>query len=182
MKISAKLIFLYILLLTASVSVAVIIHNPLGILIVVLAIVVIGASCFIAMQQSSDPLDELRGNRKYMMFSDQIEHLAKNKAAVEMWGSNAQSYVDASSVSKSYELISRQMNNIIASAVKYIKTYDYVSRPRAQYLGKLICQSDELVKKLHELQELILKVDDSTSDVDISYVDDLLSALRDMGE
>lgn len=182
MKLNGVFLALSGVLLLMAVIIASFLSVILGVIVIVLAIIVIVALNFLGAQSNSDVVERLRSSPKRGFFDNQIEHLVKNYHAIQQWGSNAKEYDETSSITKSYNLIVSQMNNIMESAIKYIKTYDYISQPRSTYIVGLLDKSDTLVSKLHELQELILKVDDSTSDVDISYVDDMLEALRELGK
>lgn len=127
-----------------------------------------------------DLVDRLRRAPKNGLFGNAVEHLVRDYYAVESQSEHLQGYDADSSITKSYQMISSQMKNIMESAIKYISTYNYFSRPVPSYLEKLVHQADGLVTKLNELMELLIQVEDSTSDVDVSYVDDLLDSLRQM--
>lgn len=154
--------------------------GPLGVALFLMWAIVTGLLVYMEVVSGKDPLIKLRKAPKAGMFQKQVQQLCTSYMSVYSWRDHQKDYDAESSIYKSYDLIASQMDNIIESATKYIKTYDYYSRPTPSYLNDLVRQSKGLVERLHELQDLILKVDDSTSDVDITYVDDLLEALRDM--
>lgn len=167
-------------LLLCVIAIALVAGPVFGVLLVLLWLVVTGALNYLVYTNSKDLTLRIEKSAKYGLFRDEINLLKRNYLAVLDWGSNTSEYDAESSITKAYNLISTQMDNTVESAIKYIKTYDYHTRPRPGYLLDLCNKSNQLVRRLHELQELILKVDDSTSDVDITYVDDLLDALREM--
>lgn len=182
MKGYVKVNILCLALLIGVVTIVSLIGGAIGMVLVLLWCVITGALNYMEYLSSKDPVTKLMRAAPRGQFTDEVNAICKNYEAVSSWSKNATQYDSASSISKSYDLISLQMLNILESATKYIKTYDYISRPRPTFLQGLQRESYELVRKLHELQELILKIDDSTSDVDISYVDDLLDGLRQMSE
>ena len=67
-------------------------------------------------------------------------------------------------------------------AHEYVKHYDYVMRPSPTYLHKQVNAAEELARKISELSDLCLQIDDAASDVDASYVGDLMSSLQDLIE
>lgn len=67
-------------------------------------------------------------------------------------------------------------------ADEYVKHYDYALRPTPTYLHKQVHAAEELARKLSELSDLCLQIDDAASDVDASYVGDLMSSLQDLIE
>ena len=151
-----------------------------GVLLLFFWLILTAGLNYMAYTNSKNPLNQLQKVSKKNGFIRPIRTLTTNYMAIMDWAEHAKEYDPESSITKSYELLSSQMNNIIESAAKYVKTYDWHTRPKPKYLLDLVDQSNKLVSRLHELQELILKVDDSTSDVDITYVDDLLQALREI--
>ena len=182
MKGYVKVNILCLFLLIGVVVLCTLIGGIIGVALVLLWCLITGALNYMEYISSKDPVTRLMRAAPKGQFVDEVNAICKNCEAISSWSKNALQYDSDSSISKSYELITMQMNNIMESATKYIKTYDYVSKPRPVFLHDLQRESYSLVRKLHELQELILKIDDSTSDVDITYVDDLLDGLRQMSE
>lgn len=169
-------------MLVCALIVAGIAGGGFGVLLLFFWLILTGGLNYMAYSNSQNPLSQLQKASKQNGFIRPIRTLTTNYHAIMDWAEHAKEYDAESSITKSYELLSSQMNNIIESASKYVKTYDWHTRPKPKYLLDLVDQSNKLVARLHELQELILKVDDSTSDVDITYVDDLLQALREVQE
>lgn len=153
-----------------------------GTILLVFWAIFVGGLCYMEHLSQVDILARLERAKPSGYFVSEVQTLTTNYKAIESWSEHAESHGVESSIYKSHELLFSQMNNILESAIKFIKSYDYHTNPTPKYLWDLQKQSDKLVKKLHELQDLVLQVDDSTSEVDISYVDDLLSALREMKE
>lgn len=169
-----------LILLVCAVIIALVLNNILGTIVLIMWGVIIFLLNCLEYLASKDICRRLVSAPKFSVFDDQVKALQRSYMSVENWRKNAEEYEANSSIAKSYELISSQMNNILESAIKYMKTYDYVAFPEPSHLTSLVKQSKVLVSKLHELQDLIMQVDDSTGDVDITYVDDLLVALRDI--
>ena len=81
-----------------------------------------------------------------------------------------------------YDLLSKNAYSNVDKATKWIQHYDYISRPSMSYIKTLVDNSKLITTKLNDLDELILKVDDSTNSIDMSFVDDMLNSLREVLE
>ena len=79
-----------------------------------------------------------------------------------------------------YELVCRQVENNIDSAIKFMEMYDYVQRPGTRYLDDLFLENKQLIVNLNEVVEQFIKIENSAHDVDTTYIDDLLVSLREM--
>lgn len=79
-----------------------------------------------------------------------------------------------------YELVCRQVDNNIESAIKFMEMYDYVQRPGTQYLDELFLENKQLIANFNEVVEQFIKIENSVHDEDTSYIDDLLVSLREM--
>jgi hypothetical protein len=77
-----------------------------------------------------------------------------------------------------YELIAKQVISNIKSAIQYMQTYDYVTRPTPDYLDKLCKNNKKLLSRVSELIEVVIQIDSTADDVDLTKVDDILESLR----
>lgn len=89
---------------------------------------------------------------------------------------------DNESITKAVDLIHQKIVHNYESAKTFLKYYDWKLKPASPYFDKLAESSKLMSVKLSELTELISEVQDSTSDVDISYVVDFTSSLSSMIE
>ena len=58
-----------------------------------------------------------------------------------------------------YEDIKQQAQSNMDSAIGFIQTYDYYTRPQPVYLDNLCRQGDELVRKFNILVEKMVDID-----------------------
>ena len=77
-----------------------------------------------------------------------------------------------------YEKIEEQMKSNIDSAEGFMKTYDYVTCPKPEYLNRLCASGDELVAKYNKLVEKLVDVDTNLTSFDSAYVDDVIDCLE----
>lgn len=112
------------------------------------------------------------------LFRHSIEKLTWNHTAILA----KESYFSeqSESIQNAYQLICLKSEKYLNSAIAYMRQYDYVSRPQPFHMQELARNSDILVAKLQELSEDCFKINDAASDIDISIIDDLLSALDGM--
>lgn len=175
-----KVALVSIVMMVCILLISAIIGPIFGIILILCWLIFTGALGYMEYMSQRDLISRLERAKRLGYFNAEVDTLTVNYRAIEAWGEHAASHGEESSIYKSHDLLFSQMKNIIESAIKFMNTYDYHTNPYPQYLMDLCKQSQKLVGKLHELQNLVLQVDDSTSEVDISYVDDLLSALREM--
>jgi len=84
------------------------------------------------------------------------------------------------SLRQTFDLISKRIILNMDRANRYIDSYDYVTLPDPVYLRKVANNSSEMIRKLNELSDLALQIEDSATDVDSSSADYMLEALRDL--
>lgn len=149
-----------------------------GLLVVWFVLVIYQNYSLLMKSNESDIIYELKKANKKGVFDERVNAIITYYKAIEFKRDFFESYEEDSSIRASYELLSRQMTSNIISLTKYLRSYDYVSRPFTSYVMNIARDCKELVDKLNELSELVVKIDDSTSNVDITYVDDMLESLR----
>lgn len=81
-------------------------------------------------------------------------------------------------VQDTYELIRQQIFSNIKSAVQYMSAYDYAISPEPKYLNDLCEQNEKLLSSLSELVELIIKIDSTVDDTDLTEVECIIESLR----
>lgn len=179
MKVAFKYIFLDFSIL--GVIIAMILcrfPKSLTSVLIVLWLAFVIYSNYIVLIKSNDIIANLKSADKRKLFHSQIDTIERCYNAIKFKEEFFDEYDDDNSIGASYDLLMRQMIANIDSATNYIRSYDTVLRPNTEYVNNIAKNSQELVNKLNELCELVTKIDDSTSEVDITYVDDLLSSLR----
>ena len=79
-----------------------------------------------------------------------------------------------------YEKLKHQIYTNVDYITKYIDAYDYIMKPISQRekISNLIDTNDMLISKLNVLVEQMISVDESVSNIDTAYVDDLIDALK----
>ena len=84
------------------------------------------------------------------------------------------------SVMQTYTLICERIESNIKSALRFIGQYDYINYPSYSYLDRLEKDSRDMVHRLNDLSELVLQIEDSASDVDITFADSMLESLKEV--
>ena len=87
---------------------------------------------------------------------------------------------EGSGVRNLYEDIKQQAQSNMDSAIGFIQTYDYYTRPQPVYLDNLCRQGDELVRKFNILVEKMVDIDTNLSSLDMKYVDDVIECMNGM--
>lgn len=80
-------------------------------------------------------------------------------------------------VRESFNIISDKIYQNAGKAALYLENYDR-SADSNSYMNNLVNSSEAMRNSLSELYELVLQMNDSTSDVDASFVDDMLKSLK----
>jgi len=128
--------------------------------------------------KSKDLMGRLKSANKHGMFRHQVSVIEDSYLAIEHKSEFFMSYDESSSIRKAYDLLQKQMLSNLNASVKYLEGYDYRTRPSTRYIDNICRECEELVSKLNDLSELVASIDDSASDVDVTYVDDLIKSLR----
>lgn len=81
-----------------------------------------------------------------------------------------------------YEMVCRKVDNNIDSAIRFMEMYDYVQRPSTYYLDQLYSENQKVMQEFNDVVEEFIKIENSAHDVDSSYMDDLISSLRQMNQ
>ena len=79
-----------------------------------------------------------------------------------------------------YNQILEQMQSNINSANAYIESYDYITHPEPTYLNNICYEGNTLVNKFNILVEKIIDLDTNLTELDMKYVDDVVSSLEEM--
>lgn len=81
---------------------------------------------------------------------------------------------------KLYNEILEQMESNIKSASAFMESYDYITRPEPKYLISLCSEGDILINKFNALIEQIVDIDTNSTNIDTSYIDDVISCMNEI--
>lgn len=115
---------------------------------------------------------------KSRMFRDQVEVLIRAWGTVESKAGFFEGQTEP--VRHAYGLVRDRVASDMESALRYIQTYDYASRPDYHILLELAGDARDMAAKLNRLSDYVFRIDEGAGDVDVSGLDDLLAALEAM--
>ena len=125
--------------------------------------------------------EKLKDSARGHLFDAQIERLNRQYESIMSREEYFQENVDeGSGVRNLYEDIKEQAQSNMDSAIGFIQTYDYYTRPQPIYLDNLCRQGDELVRKFNILVEKLVDIDTNLSSLDMKYVDDVIECMNSM--
>lgn len=125
--------------------------------------------------------EKLKDSARGHLFDEQIERLNRQYESIMSREEYFQENVDeGSGVRNLYEDIKEQAQSNMDSAIGFIQTYDYYTRPQPIYLDNLCRQGDELVRKFNILVEKLVDIDTNLSSLDMKYVDDVIECMNSM--
>lgn len=153
---------------------------PAFLLIFLLWVAYVGFINYQMFVKDNDKLSNLKLADSHNLFNKEIIILTKTVQSVEFYRNIFEKYDIGSSMRDTYDLLSKSAYDNVDKATKWIQHYDYISRPPMTYIKALVDNSKLITTKLNELDELVLKVDDSTDSIDMSFVDDMLNSLREV--
>ena len=125
--------------------------------------------------------EKLKDSARGHLFDAQIERLSRQYESIMSREEYFQENVEeGSGVRNLYEDIKKQAQSNMDSAIGFIQTYDYYTRPQPVYLDNLCRQGDELVRKFNILVEKMVDIDTNLSSLDMKYVDDVIECMNSM--
>jgi len=125
--------------------------------------------------------EKLKDSARGHLFDAQIERLNRQYESIMSREEYFQENVEeGSGVCNLYEDIKQQAQSNMDSAIGFIQTYDYYTRPQPVYLDNLCRQGDELVRKFNILVEKMVDIDTNLSSLDMKYVDDVIECMNGM--
>ena len=135
---------------------------------------------------SREALQLLKKNKKYRWFEDYIDKMdSVYKGSVSKLDSLKELEVSESIIDAADKIVIQIGSNVDA-CILYIKTYSYQIdedfRSYNQYLERLCIESKNLEDKLEELINLVFENKKSADDIDLSSVDDILEALKEVSK
>lgn len=142
--------------------------------------VVIYTNYSLLIKDSEDVVSKLKSVARDEEFSELASILEDNYYSVEGRKELFSNLEDNPRLKETYNLIRNQVSNNIKAVTVFIENYDYRSRPSIRYCTDLVNETEDLVNKLNQLVELVISINNSVEDIDISSVDDILFSLRSM--
>ncbi len=129
-------------------------------------------------RKKKEPLEKLLSCDKRKRFTKQITKLETHYKSIL----SREEYIKTSTETMRdlYAKILEQSGSNIESAVAYIKSYDYYTNPEPVYLNKLCDEGELLVNKFNSLVEHLVDIDTNPTELDMVYVDDVISCLDEM--
>jgi hypothetical protein len=153
---------------------------PLFLILLILWFAYVVYANYDTLVAKNDIISALKHSDKRGHFKSYIADLVKAYNAITYKQEYFSKYEPDSSVYKTYDLLLKRIESNIKKATNFIEGYNYQSNQSTEYIKTICLDSTKLVEKLNNLSELVLKVDDTSSDVDITYVDDMLISLREV--
>lgn len=113
-------------------------------------------------------------------FKGYVKAICNAIDSVEFFRHVFSEYPPDNPIHETFDFLDKKAYQNAERAYRWIKTYNYIIKPSQEYIIRLAENSYQITQKLSDLNELMIKVEDSTSNVDISYVDDLLMSLKEL--
>ena len=132
--------------------------------------------------RNTDMVNLIRSADKHNKFKKECESLINTYKSINFHAEFFDSDEPGSIMKEAYDLIAEQANGNINSAVKFMRSYNYITCPPYDFLTNICSQNEEMIKSLSRLVELTLKIDSKADDVDLSYVNNLIQSLKELSD
>ena len=132
--------------------------------------------------RNTDMVNLIRAADKHHKFNRECESLIKTYKSINFHAEFFDSEEPGSMMKEAYDLIAEQAQGNINSAVKFMRSYNYITCPPYDFLTNICVQNEEMVTSLTKLVELTLKIDSKSDDVDLSYVNNLIQSLKELSD
>lgn len=129
---------------------------------------------------SNDIKTMLRRADKHNLFTREVGNIIRAADSIAFYSDIFGKYDEGNPIRKTYDMLRQKSDSNIQKAVKWLSQYNKISNPSSKYIQDLSENSLQIMHKLDELNELTLQIEDSATNVDISYVDDLLKSLKEI--
>lgn len=136
----------------------------------------------VRMMKSESPIERLKKADERRLFRKEINVIITTVESVEFYREVFSKFDESSPVIRTFNILAEKTESNVDKAVNWISTYNYHTRPPKNYLDSLVSSCQAISAKLSELNELVIKIDDDTNDVDMTFVDDMLSSLKEIVE
>lgn len=130
--------------------------------------------------KSKDKIATLNRADKKHLFTPQINTLTKLLQSVEFYRQIFSKYDETSSVKETFNMLSDDAYLTVDKAIKWINSYDHNTCPTTEYIVNLAERAATIISKLNELNETLIRIEDSTQADTMEDVDDLLKSLKEI--
>lgn len=130
--------------------------------------------------KSDNALAKMKAADKYRRFTEQTSKIEQAANSVLFYKPIFEKYEEDNSIRRTYQLLADKSDRNVLKATRWLSSYNHIAGQPVQYIQTLAEDSVYIINKLNELNELVLQVEDSATKVDISYVDDMLQALKEI--
>lgn len=129
----------------------------------------------------ADKRKDLQAANKKGYFNNQVNRLISQYDSVYSREEFFNHSVSAeSNLQEVYRRIIEQVESNMDSAIAYISSYDYYTKPVPAYLNKLVAEGDELISKFNTLVQQIVDIDTNLTRLDTAYIDDVVECMEKM--
>lgn len=137
------------------------------------------------MLHSSDKMKVLAKYKRKGRFVTEIETIESAVQTADFYQKVFEKYETGDAIRDTYEQLSEKAYLNVDKAVRWLGTYNYEAKrhmnmQREDYIVRLSNNSFGVMTKLNELNDLVLKVEDSASATDMKFVDDILQSLKEV--
>lgn len=153
---------------------------PIGVL---WFIYVIYANYYIIVK-SNDVITMLKSANKRGYFNSCIYDIKKQVNSIESRREVFENLEEGDKLKEVYNLVEKQFYVNVDYIIKYMSSFDYVSKPRSHEdkITTLVAQNNVLISKLNDLVQQMIDVDKSVDNIDTSLLDDIINSLRSMSD
>lgn len=126
----------------------------------------------------------LRKFKNKGLFISEIEILEQAVQSVDFYNDVFSKYEPGDAIRDVYDETSKRICINIDKAIRWLECYNYENRhtfnTSHEYIINLANDSKSFVTKMTELVDMLIRVDDTASDTDMCFVDDILQSLREV--
>ena len=161
------------LLLFAILAIAYIITDapPAFLLLFAAWLVYVSVTNYQIFVKDMDRIGELKNADKKRLFNQEIKMLGQSLQSVDFYKPLFEDNDDPVNAARnSYELLEERAYQNVEKALTWIQHYDYITKPNREYLTSLTQENETIVRKLNELNDIMLKAKDNKEDIDLSNI------------
>ena len=130
--------------------------------------------------KSKDKIAALKRADRHRMFERQVNVIIKALQSTEFYRQIFEKYDETSSVREAFDMLAKDADMTADKAIRWMNTYDYHTRPSIEYIVSLSERAATIISKLNELNETLIRIEDSTQSDDMNDVNDLINSLKEI--
>lgn len=138
----------------------------------------------IKLVRQMDNIYMLRKFKNKGLFVNEIEILEQAVQSVEFYNEVFSKYEQGDVIRDVYDETSKRIYNNVDKAIRWLECYNYENRhtfgTSHDYIINLANDSKAFVTKMTELVDMLIMVDDTASETDMCFVDDILQSLKEV--